>query len=560
MGTKCAPSRRRYNPPVPLQTLPDGGLFPSVSHPLYPISKSSVTTAPAVAESSIQASPHADPAADQYSRHFNTSHLRSDLKGRAVRGGAVTLTAQAAKFILQLVSTIILARLLTPADFGLVAMVTALTGFVAMFKDAGLSMATVQRDHITHAQVSTLFWVNVALSVALMILIAAIAPAVAWFYGEPDLFYVTLAIAATFMFGGLAVQHLALLKRQMRFTALAVNDVAAATAGVTTGIILALLGAGYWALVAMPAATAVSSMILSWSLTGWFPSPPRRGTGVRPMLAFGGFLSGASFLGYIRRNLDNVLIGAAFGAVALGYYQKAYQILMLPIQQANAPITQVVIPALSRLQYKPDQYRQFYRNALFLLTCVGMPIAGFAFVAAEDIVLLLLGKQWAPSVPLFMALAPAAFAGSVNGVSGWIFLSMGHANRHFRAQVFATVVVVFGLIVGIPWGPLGIALGFSISYCAVIPVVLHWSHVGTSVRMRDVLASVWPPALATVVGGGGTVLVSAIVPGIYAPGAKLAVSAGAYIMGYVAVLSVAPHRRVLVDALATLLGRALVRR
>ncbi|MGD0900434.1 MAG: oligosaccharide flippase family protein, partial [Thermoguttaceae bacterium] len=152
---------------------------------------------------------------------FSTAHLRDGLKGRSVRGGAASLVGQVAYFLMRLGSMAVLARILTPGDFGLVAMATAITGFVEMFKDAGLSLATVQRAEITHAQVSILFWINVALSAGLMLLVAAIAPAVAWFYGDSRLIAITLVVAGAFLFGGVGIQHAALLRRQMRFGTLA---------------------------------------------------------------------------------------------------------------------------------------------------------------------------------------------------------------------------------------------------------------------------------------------------------------------------------------------------
>ena len=169
-------------------------------------------------------------------RHFSTEHLQGDLRGRSIRGVAVTLTGQGCRFALQTGTTVVLARLLTPGDFGLVAMVTAITSFIASFKDAGLSMATVQREKIDHDQISTLFWINVALSAGMMLLIAALAPAIASLYGEPRLVLITLGLAGAFLFAGLAVQHQALLRRQLRFRALVAIDLSSRAVGITVAI------------------------------------------------------------------------------------------------------------------------------------------------------------------------------------------------------------------------------------------------------------------------------------------------------------------------------------
>jgi O-antigen/teichoic acid export membrane protein len=170
---------------------------------------------------------------------FSTEHLHADLKGRSVRGGMLTLTSQGVQFVMQSVSTIVLARLLTPADFGLVAMVTAITGLGQAFADLGLSEATIQRPEISHDQVSTLFWINVAIGLGLTALTSALAPVLAWFYREPRLIHITFLVSLTFLIGGLRVQHDALLRRQMRFSALAVRDIASYLVAVPVAILLA---------------------------------------------------------------------------------------------------------------------------------------------------------------------------------------------------------------------------------------------------------------------------------------------------------------------------------
>src|SRR5438477_10732880 len=223
-----------------------------------------------------------------YEQYFRTDHLQKDLHARSFRGGAITLTGQGARFALNLVSTAILARLLRPQDFGLVAMVTSITSFIGLFKDLGLSNATVQRLHITHEEISFLFWINVVLSLATTLLVIALAPVIAWFYHEPRLFHVTLILSLSFIISGLAVQHQALLRRQMQFKSLAVRDVIALVCGIASGITFACLGFGYWSLVAVPVAANVASCILLWSICHWRPGRLQRRVGAGGMLAFGG--------------------------------------------------------------------------------------------------------------------------------------------------------------------------------------------------------------------------------------------------------------------------------
>jgi len=430
---------------------------------------------------------------------FDTEHLKTDLKGRSVRGGAVTMVAQAVKFSLQMCSTVVLARLLTPQDYGLIAMVTIVTGFVMMFKDMGLSMATVQRAEINHAQISTLFWINVILSLGVMLVTAALAPAIAWFYHEPRLTWITLALASAFIFGGLTVQHQALLRRQMRFGALAVVEIVSMLAGIVTAIIAALYEAGYWSLVLMQLATAITSAIGVWVACGWRPSlPPVRRSGVRPMLAFGGHLTGFSFVNYFARNADNLLIGKFWGPGPLGLYAKAYNLLMLPLRQINAPLSAVAIPALSRLQNEPEQYRNYYLKAISIIALVTMPFVMFLIVMSKDVIQLILGPQWVEAAPIFTFLGVAALLQPIANTSGWLFISQGRANHMLQWGLIGGILAIVSIVIGLPWGALGVAACYAITgFCIRTPLLFWFVGRKGPVRHADIYKTLGLPFLSS---------------------------------------------------------------
>ncbi|WP_172637474.1 lipopolysaccharide biosynthesis protein [Thioflavicoccus mobilis] len=422
-----------------------------------------------------------------------------DLKGRSVRGGAVTLTAQAIKFALNLGSTMILARLLAPSDFGLIAMVTVVTGFVAMFKDAGLSMATVQRKDITHEQVSMLFWINVALSVGVMLLLAAFAPAIAAFYSEPRLVWITVALAGTMLFGGLTVQHQAILRRQMRFKALARIEIISMASGIALAVAMALAGVGYWSLVGMVAGTAIANAMLVWIFCNWRPSMPQCGTEVAELVKFGGGLTGFSFLNYFTRNADNVIVGYALGSGPLGIYSKAYNLLMLPIRQINAPIGSVMLPVLSRLQDDPARYRSAYLQALSAIAMVGTPIVVTAFVLADELVAILLGPGWEEAATVFRWLAPAAFFGTVNVAPGWLCISLGRPGTQLRWAMISAPVTVVAFLIGVQWGIVGVAAAFSASWCLGFYIFVVMACRKSPVQQRDIAHALLAPITASLI-------------------------------------------------------------
>src|SRR4029453_6193239 len=253
---------------------------------------------------------------DRQQEHFKTDHLLPNLKGHTISSGAVTVSAQGAKFLLNLVSTMILARLLNPGDFGLVAMVTTVTGFLRVFKDAGLSIATVQREKITHAQVSNLFWINIAVSAVSTLVVAASAPIIARFYHNPNLISITLLLSTTFLISGTTVQHQALLKRQMRFKALALIEVGSMVIGVLVGATMALRGYRYWALVGSSLSTEIASLMLTWSVSRWRPQLPARRSGIAPLLSFGAHRTASELILSLARGSDNLLIGRFYGPAA----------------------------------------------------------------------------------------------------------------------------------------------------------------------------------------------------------------------------------------------------
>lgn len=426
-------------------------------------------------------------------RHFCTDHLMGDLKGRSVRGGAVTLSSQAIKFVLQMGSTMVLARLLLPSDFGLIAMVTAITGFVAMFKDAGLSMATVQRKEITHDQVSTLFWINVALSAGVMLVVAALAPLIAAFYSEPRLVWVTLTLAGTMVFGGLTVQHQALLRRQMRFKALAVIEVVSMASGIGVAITMALLDFGYWSLVGMTAIVAFMNAVMVWVLCDWKPGPPSRRSGAREMIKFGAGLSLASFCNHLREQGPFVIIGWTFGAGMLAMYEKAYRLLVMPLKQMMPPISAVAIPVLSRVQDDEGRFRSIARKLLLISAFLSVMPASIIVAIAPEIVAIVLGPQWERAGLIFAFLTPLAATQAVSSVMIWCITTQGESAALLRFSIINALIAIATVMAGGVYGLEWAALAFSVGGILIRTPMLYFYVVRqTPITWADLIGQTGP--------------------------------------------------------------------
>ena len=438
------------------------------------------------------------PSGSNTPNYFNTEHLRADLKRRSVRGGAVTIAAQVSKFIFKFGSTALLARLLLPEDYGLLGMATVVIGFVEYFKDLGLSAATVQRREIDHQQVSTLFWINLAVGCLVALVVASLAPAIALFYNEPRLQAITLTLAVNFVFGGLTVQHQALLRRQMQFASLAKIEIIAMGMGVITAIIAAYYGSGYWALVLMLTATAISNAIGVWIACSWRPGLPKRDSGVDSMLAYGGNLTGFGLVNYFSRNLDNILIGRRWGSQQLGLYAQAYKILLLPIEQINNPINSVALPTLCSLQTEPEKYSRYYYKAILLITTLGMPIVAFMFATSDRLILLMLGQQWLGAVPLFKFLMPAAFVGTFNVAAGWVYQSLGRTDRQFRLGVVIATIHAIIFAISVNWGAIGVARAYGVAQPILIFVAIGYCYWGTHLKFKTFIQTIAKPTIASI--------------------------------------------------------------
>ena len=427
---------------------------------------------------------------------LSTEHLHADLKGRSVRGGFLTLTSQGTQFAMQTVSTVVLARLLTPADFGLVAMVTAVTGLASAFADFGLSEATIQQKEINHDQVSALFWINLAIGLGLTLLTAALGPVLVWIYRQPRLLNITFLLSFTFLVGGLRVQPNALLKRQMRFAALAFRDIASYAIAVPLAIIMAWWGAGYWALVALPLTLNTVQMALSWLLVHWRPSLPRRATNIRSLLAFGGNVSVSYLVTNLNRSADGALVGWYWGAGPLGFYSRAYNLLMLPVRQLSVPAGNVAVPTFSRIQNDPERFARYYLRTTSLIMWICAPLFGFLFVAAAPVIALILGPQWGEAGPVFQILAVSALGQVFLDISIWMLVSRGLSGRLLKLLLIISPIIIGAFLIGLPYGIKGEALAGSVVQIAILPWMLHFTFRGTELTLpRLVQAIVYPLSL-----------------------------------------------------------------
>ena len=368
--------------------------------------------------------------------------MTAGLGNVAARGASITLMSQVIRFALQLGSLMVLARLLSPQDFGVVAMVTAITNVMEIVRDFGLSSAAMQAKELNDAERTNLFWVNTGIGTGCALVVTLSAPLIVRMYGTSVVGPIVLALGWLFIVSGVNTQFRAELSRSLRFKALAVTDIAAQAGSIAVAISLAAAGAGYWAVVGQQIALVVLTCTSNVILCKWRPGRPRRSVSIRRFFRFGGSVLGTNVIGYATNNLDNVAIGIYSGSGPLGLYSRAYQLLMVPLTQVNVPMTRVVLPVLSRVQDEDETYARYVSKAQ-LVGCY-MLASGFAIAAGVSVplVALLFGPKWSGVAPIFAALAIGGIFRGIGQISYWMYLSRGRADAQLKLYLVTRPIMI----------------------------------------------------------------------------------------------------------------------
>lgn len=420
----------------------------------------------------------------------------TSLGSRASRGVMVTVGGLWGRTFLQLLSTIALARLLDPADFGLVAIVMTLINFLDLFRDFGLSTAILQEREITDRQWSSLAWLSVALGTLLALGVAASAPLVADVFGDDRLVLVVIVASPTLFINGLMIPLQAKVQRDLRFGTLAAIDVVSMLVSVPLGIIAAAVGCGVWSLLIMAGSGLLWRLFALRRAAALRIGRPRIGAEVLPTLNVGGNMLGTQLLTYVVRNGDNVLIGHQMPAAVLGQYSRAYALFLLPMQQINGPLVRVALPVLGRLRDEPERFRRYIRSAFMVIGYLAFPVYAIAAAVSHPFVEVLLGPGWSQAATIFAILSLAGVAQVIANVMGWIYMSLGRTRQHFYASLVLSVCILTSYVVGLRLGGVeGLALAYGItSLAALLPTCLVAIH-GTFVRLRDIVEPLARPTL-----------------------------------------------------------------
>jgi O-antigen/teichoic acid export membrane protein len=422
--------------------------------------------------------------------YFEDHRELNDLGRLALRGGIVSVATQYGNGALQIAAAVILARLLAPEDFGLVAIVSVLTSFAPLLIDFGLGDATTQRSRITRGQVSSLFWLSSGIGLAVAVVVAACSPLIAAIYREPRLEPIALYTAITFVLWGVSNQHLALLRRTMQFGRIAKIQILGTLAGIAIAVVLAVYGYGYWALVLRPITNALFVAFGAWVACRWRPGFPVFDNNVKSMVRFGLHVVGFSVTYTVAKAMDRLGLGLFYRPDQVGYYQNAITLYENSIFSVLAQLHTVGSAALSKLQSNPAALRQKYEAALSALAFFVMPTAAILSVTGEDVTVILLGEKWRAAGSLLSIIALRGIFQVIEGSQGWLHLSIGRADRWRNWGIVTAAVQVVAVLGGLPFGAKGVAIATVISSVLIaVPSITYAGRpigIGTALVIRSV--------------------------------------------------------------------------
>ena len=432
-------------------------------------------------------------------RYFEENKGHARLGRESLHNGVLFVAARAINVFVQLASTILLARLLSPHDYGLVAIVFALVGFAPMLIDLGSSDASVQRTHIEHVDVSTLFCLNLAVGLILTVLLIGVSPFIASLYGDPALTGIAIASSLFLVATALSAQHYALMRRAMQFRRIAIIEIVASVVSCLVALGMAYTGWGYWALVAKAILAPVLSAVGAWASCPWRPGRPRLTPAVRELLGFGLGVTGFTLTDNVARSADRIVLGYFYGAGSLGYFQNAFLLYDNVLGLLTQPLHNVAISGLSKLKNEVAELKRSWAAALSslsFLSCLGF--AGLA-VTAQDLVVLLLGQKWEPAGPLLAIFAVRGIAHVAERTLGWLHVAAGRSDRWMRWGFFSALFQLAALLAGLPFGLVGVVTAHALAtFCLFLPALLYAGRP-FGISTKDILGAVGPQMVAALV-------------------------------------------------------------
>lgn len=410
--------------------------------------------------------------------------LKYEVLSGVLWSGGGKLANQALQFAVM----IVMARLLTPRDFGLMAMILTFTGCVTLFTEMGLSSALIQRKDLEPRHCSSIFWVSLMLGSCIAVAAFLSAGWIAAFYNAPALAPLLKLISINFVIGGVSLVPYSILVRNMQFRKLSMINTAGVGVAGATAILLAYNGFGAWSLVWQAILASLLPAAALWIASGWTVKFLLEWRAVRELLGFGGNLAAFNFVNYWIRNLDNVLIGKYMGSAPLGLYSRAYGTMQLPLTTVSAPIGSVLFPALCAVQDNQRTTQAMYLRFTGTVALVTFPMMLGLVAIADSFVVGLFGPQWAPMIPVLRIFCLVGLAQSIGTTVGWVFMSQGRTDLFLKTGLLTSIPLLASIALGVWIGSIqAVAICYAVATLAVEYPCIAVAARLIGLRMAEVL-------------------------------------------------------------------------
>jgi O-antigen/teichoic acid export membrane protein len=386
-----------------------------------------------------------------------------DLRHRILRGLAWVGASQVALQITRAVVAIAVARLLTPAEYGLAALALVFSSLVLIFSDLALGAALIQRKNLSLVDRDTAFWVTAASGIVFTVLGVLFAGPIAGLYGEPDAKPLLVALSGTFFIAAIAAPQQSLMIRDMDFRRVEMLPMAGTFVGGIAAVAVAAAGGGAWAIIIQYIVATIVTSALVWWRSAWRPRFAFSWASLRELGGFSIYMLGHRMLFYTQMNADRFLIGRFIGAAGLGVYAVAYNTMLVPASKIGGPLQRVFSPAFSRIQDEPERIAATWARVTRLMAAVSVPALAGLIVVAPDFVPVVLGDHWTAAVPVVQVLAWVGIIQALQALNSDILMARGRAKTLFRFSLILTTAHVIAFSVGLQWGVIGVAAAYAIS-------------------------------------------------------------------------------------------------
>ncbi len=421
-----------------------------------------------------------------------------NLTRSAVNGTAWSGVSTAGRQILTIASVSTVARLLGPSAYGVMGMANLLMVFILNFRDLGTGSAIIQRKTVSGRLLSSLFWLNFFLGLALAGSVCALSPLAARFFKTPELVSILCVLSTSFWLMSCGVVHSSIIIREMRFRALATADLSAGVMGFLVALTLAYSGFGVWSLVWANVANALTSCAGYWIGSKWRPKLQFDKAEVRSIAHYSLNLSGFGLVNYFSRNADNITVGKLLGKTPLGDYAMAYNLMLTPIQNISSVIAQVTFPAFARIQDDNARFRSAYVRSCMLIGLITFPVMAGLGVIADPLIRTVLGVKWVGAIKVFQILAAVGLVQSVQTTVGAIYKAKSRTDWQFWFGIVSCCVLVVSFLIGVRFGIVGVASAYSISFLGILMIpgfVVPFRAIG--LKLSEFASALLPQVLIT---------------------------------------------------------------